>query len=289
MHPILLPGTHLLRRDSRTLQVGLDPAARVLLPDTPANRRVVMDPPPSATRAALGRHLLPDDTALRAAMPTDQGDPDDVWVRHSLAATARRGVPVTTEGVRVRVQPYGGRLSQLIAAELRSVLHRAALPAPRRLAPGPPPRGRAPRELHVVVGVGEPSRARLDLHVEHGAPHLLLRFVEGRALVGPFVVPGTTACLRCLDLHRTESDPAWPLLVEQYSRLTRQDRPDGVPEPVDAALAYVAMGWVAREVSAYLGGDGPATHSRVLTVSADLAEVAVQEYPPRTDCGCQAR
>ena len=36
-------------------------------------------------------------------------------------------------------------------------------------------------------------------------------------MVGPFVVPGRTACLRCVDAHHTDADPAWPLLVRQYA------------------------------------------------------------------------
>ena len=215
--------------------------------------------------------------------------PDDLWLRAAAAAAARAGTPPAEPGTVLRVHPFGGRLSELIATDLRTLLRRAGLPAPERLASGPPRDGRPRREVHVVCGVGEPPRTRLDQRVSDGVTHLLLRFVEGRALVGPLVVPGATACLRCLDLHRTDVDPAWPLLVEQYSRFTRQDRPDGVPEPVDAALAHVAMGWATRELTAHLCGGVPLTRSRVLTLSSDLTEVAVQEYPQRPDCGCLHR
>ena len=44
---------------------------------------------------------------------------------------------------------------------------------------------------------------------------------RARAVVGPFVVPGTTACLRCVDAHRTDADPAWPLLVAAVRRAAR--------------------------------------------------------------------
>jgi hypothetical protein len=108
-------------------------------------------------------------------------------------------------------------------------------------------------------------------------------------VVGPFVVPGRTACLRCLDLHRTDGDPAWPLLLEQYSRVSRHDRSDGVPEPVDAAMAAVALGWVAREVAADLTGTGPLTWSRTLTLTPELVEVVLQDWPRRPDCICVAR
>lgn len=287
MRPILRPGLHLLRRDSQTLQVGLDPTERVLVPDTRDTRRLVMDP--GQARTTLGPLLLDDDARLRGSLSVETDSADDAWLRAAAAAATCAGTPPAEPGTVIRVHPFGGRLSELVAADLRTVLRRAGLPAPQRLASGPPREGRARREVHVVCGLGEPPRTRLDQRMADSVTHLLLRFVEGRALVGPLVVPGVTACLRCLDLHRTDVDPAWPLLVEQYSRLTRQDRADGVPEPLDAALAHVAMGWATRELAAHLCGGTPVTRSRVLTLSSDLTEVAVQECPPRSDCGCLHR
>jgi bacteriocin biosynthesis cyclodehydratase domain-containing protein len=183
------------------------------------------------------------------------------------------------------LQAYGGPLAQQIADDGRTLLRHAGLPAPLQRRPGPRAKG-APVEVHVVVAVGEPPRDALDERTEHAVPHLLLRFVEGRAVVGPFVTPGSSACLRCLDLHRTDTDPAWPLLREQYSRLTRHDRADGVPEPVDAAMAAVATGWAVRDIAAHLFGRSPVTRSRTLTLSSDLVEVVLQDWPQRPDCGC---
>jgi bacteriocin biosynthesis cyclodehydratase domain-containing protein len=293
MHPILLPGTHVLRRDADTLQVGLDPAERVLLPDTPRHRRLVLEPPAGAQVATLGHVLLPDDAPLRAALPpVDSTEPEALWARHSLASRARLGLtqhqrPAPADVI-VLVQAYGGRLGECLADDLRTLLRRAGLPAPAQRRPGPR-QDPAPTEVHVVVGVGEPPRALLDYRVQSGTSHLVLRFVEGRAVLGPFVVPGRTGCLHCVDLHRTDADPAWPLLVEQYARLTRHDRSDGVPEPVDAALAAVATGWAVRDVAAHLQGTSPVTRSRTFTMTPDLVEVVLQEWPQRPDCGCVAR
>lgn len=294
MHPILLPGTHVLRRDADTLQVGLDPTERVLLADTPRHRRLVLEPPAGSQVAALKPVLLPDDAPLRAALPpVDSADPEALWARHSVASRARLGVThhdpqrVPTDVI-VLVQAYGGRLGERLAADLRTLLRRTGLPAPTQRRPGPRSDA-APHELHVVVGVGEPPRGLLDDRVERGTPHLVLRFVEGRAVLGPFVAPGRTACLHCVDLHRADADPAWPLLLEQYARMTRHDRSDGVPEPVDAALAAVAIGWAVRDVSTHLTGRAPATRSRTLTMTPDLVEVVLQDWPQRPDCGCVAR
>ena len=45
------------------------------------------------------------------------------------------------------------------------------------------------------------------------APHLPLVFTASGAEVGPLVLPGRSACLACLDSHRTAADSAWPVLA----------------------------------------------------------------------------
>jgi len=47
-------------------------------------------------------------------------------------------------------------------------------------------------------------------------PHLPVSVYRGHLSVGPLVVPGRTPCLNCLHLHRCDSDPQWPQLVEQW-------------------------------------------------------------------------
>jgi bacteriocin biosynthesis cyclodehydratase domain-containing protein len=291
MRPILLPGTHVLRRDADTLQVGLDPAERILLRDTPRHRRLVVQPPVGESLALLEGALLPDDRDLRASLPpADDDDPDSVWARHSLASRARqqasqRGARLVAEDTIVLVRAYGAAPAEQLAGDVRRLVRRTGLPAPSQRRSGPR-REPAPRELHVVVAVGEPPREPLDRLVDAGFPHVLLRFVEGRAIVGPLVTPRVTACVRCLDLHRTENDRGWPLLLEQYTRLSRHDRVDGVPEPVDAATAAAAAAWVVRDAAAYLTGGSPITWSSTLTMSPDLVELVLQEWPQRPDCAC---
>jgi bacteriocin biosynthesis cyclodehydratase domain-containing protein len=138
----------------------------------------------------------------------------------------------------------------------------------------------------LVLSRGEPARDDCDALVRDSTPHLVVRAVESDLVIGPFVVPGRTACLRCIDAFLTERDPAWPLLVEQYARATRQDRADGIPEPVDAALAAVAVAWAVRDVASHLEGERPTTWSSTVTLSADLAEVGNQPWPQHPHCGC---
>jgi bacteriocin biosynthesis cyclodehydratase domain-containing protein len=140
-----------------------------------------------------------------------------------------------------------------------------------------------------VVCVGEPPRAALDRHVRGHVPHLLVRLLEGRALLGPFVVPGTTPCLRCLDAHLTDADPSWPLLVEQYARAVRVARDDGVPEPVDAALASLAIAWAVRDLATYAEGGTPTTLATTVELGPRLETIETRAWSPHHRCGCSWR
>ena len=297
MQPLLLPGTRVLRRDADHLQVGLDPATRVVVPDHPALRHLESG---EALRGGdahlhrLGSVLLPDDAPLRSALPaagpSSYAD-GTAWSRHSLASLARQGradaaslarrssYVVVVQCAPARRSPSG--LAAALAEELRVLCRRSALRVGDRLPGGP--RAHRPPVVRVLVCVGEPDRRLLDPWTE---PHLLVRFVEGDGVVGPFVEPGTTACVRCADAHLTSQDPAWPLLVEQYARFGDTDRADGVPEPVDAALAAVCLAWAVRDLTTYLEGGRPSSSGRSLRIPPSLVEVEAQDWPRRPDCGC---
>jgi bacteriocin biosynthesis cyclodehydratase domain-containing protein len=285
MRPLLAPGTHLLRRHPRGHQAGLDHAAR------PGGLTPGWADDPAAVAELVARGLaLADDHTLRAALPAETGDP---WVRHAVAALARRTGPRLDEVLArrtdhlVRVTPFGHPRSEDLAEELTTLCRRSGLRLPSRSRPGPARRGTAPSTtVHVLVGIGEPPRDLVDDHRREGTPHLVVRLTEGRAVVGPFVVPGRSACLRCIDSHRSTEDPSWPLLVEQYAKAVRTDRADGIPEPVDPALAAVALGWAARDLASYVEGEDPTTLSATLVLHPSLAELARQPWPPHPHCGC---
>jgi bacteriocin biosynthesis cyclodehydratase domain-containing protein len=149
-----------------------------------------------------------------------------------------------------------------------------------------PPRRTSPPDCGVLVGVGEPDRDLLDGWTRSGTPYLLVRLTEGRAVVGPFVLPGTTACLRCVDAHHTDLDPAWPLLVRQYASAAAHDRPDGAPEPVDPLLATLALAWAARDLASYVDGGRPSTWSSTLTLHPRLSRLETRAWLRHPACGC---
>ena len=82
----------------------------------------------------------------------------------------------------------------------------------------------------VETDVADPERA--PSLVAAGTAHLSVVVREADIVVGPLVVPGDGPCLRCLDLHRTDADPAWPTLAGQLR--------DSAPADESAVTAVVA-------------------------------------------------
>jgi bacteriocin biosynthesis cyclodehydratase domain-containing protein len=265
MRPILRPGTHVLQRGAGEVQVGLDPASALVLPDSPAVRR----------------------TVRRLAAPADAGvdvDPPtlDLLARHGLLADADdllRGHAASRDDWRTETRTFGHAAVEGLREGLISLLRSAGIreASPRRAA--------AP-DLGVLVGVGEPDRELLDAWTRGGTPYLLVRLTEGRAVVGPFVAPGSTACLRCLDAHHTDVDAAWPLLVRQYAAASSCDRPDGAAEPVDPLLASLALAWAARDVASYVDGARPTTWSSTLTLHPLLSGIETRTWLRHPGCCC---
>jgi bacteriocin biosynthesis cyclodehydratase domain-containing protein len=247
MSPLLAAGLHVLRRRDGRLQVGLDPARAVRVPDTPEHRRRL---------AELARGTLTADSQVPAP----------------LRPLLRR--PEETPSMRVGILAFGHPAGLSVLDRARELLTSYGLVAPGR------------SDLVLVGGVGEPQRDLVDDLVRRGTPHLLLRLVEGQAVVGPFVDPGRTACLRCLDACATDEDPSWPVLVDQYARLSATDRPDGLAEPVDPALAGLAAAWAVRDLVSFSRGHRPSTWSRSLQLDPLLHEVQITEWLRHPTCGC---
>jgi len=77
--------------------------------------------------------------------------------------------------------------------------------------------------------------------VRDRVPHLAVMAGEAIGIVGPLVVPGRTACLRCLDYVRAGNDPAWPLILAQIGRR----RPE--PPACDSVLAAMVAAQAAAQ------------------------------------------
>ncbi|QLQ10039.1 MAG: hypothetical protein HZY75_06155 [Nocardioidaceae bacterium] len=137
-----------------------------------------------------------------------------------------------------------------------------------------------------MIGAGEPQRLLIDDLMSRGTPHVVTRFIEGSALVGPFVVPGQTACLRCIDAAQTDRDTSWPLLVEQYARFSARDRGDGSAETIDPVLAQLACAWAVRDATSFICRRRPSTWSATIRIDAWLRDLATTSWSQHPACGC---
>jgi len=263
--PTLRPGLHVVRRDAVTLQIGVDPPARVIAPDTDGVRRLIDDLSSARTPHDLtveARTCLSDLLAADLVVPAGR----------RAAAAAQFGT-AAEHRVRARAGASAAvRGPEELAARAADLLAGAGLVAPRD--PEPP-------TTWLVLSEGEPVRDSLDELVRQGAPHLLVVSRVGRLEIGPFVAPGRTACLRCVDAHRAEPDPRRHLVVEQTARLVAA----GAPEPRDDVLWSLATAWAVRDVLRFVEGERPSTWSASFEVGPTEAPRS-REWARHPHCGC---
>jgi hypothetical protein len=122
----------------------------------------------------------------------------------------------------------------------------------------------------------EPDREALDPLIVSGQPHLPVVTHEGGARLGPFVVPGVSACLRCVDAHLDEGDGRRGLVLRQLT---------GTPTPVDPATRAAAAALAVRDVVAYVDGDRPATWSAT-TLAGPAPGLEHRAWLRHPHCGC---
>ncbi|ANH36511.1 hypothetical protein I601_0056 [Nocardioides dokdonensis FR1436] len=295
--PRLLPGAGVYRRDDRHLQVGLGAPRRVVLEDHPEVRallRALESPDPRADvpqrDLARGARAL---TALAAAgLLVDAGDLE------SCLTAARAGGGLDDAGVAAafceapvdavrRLRVRGEARVQVLAApglhaEVVSLLRDCGI----GLCATGPGRGRAHEDPTLVLVVGpEPDRELVDELVREQVPHLLVTAQLESYLLGPFVVPGRTACLRCLDAHAGDRDPRRAVVLAQHAHRAGPAPGALAPEPSDPALRHLAVAWAVRDVVRHLDGERPSTWSATIGLGPDLAPTAEPRLR-HPHCGC---
>ncbi len=272
--PVLRPGLQVFRRDDTHLQVGID-EPRVVLRDTPGVRQLLRE-----LDAGAGLGTLTPEAGLAFGRLLDA---DLVVDRADLVAGARgerRGAVTATFAAHGPAAP--ARLARRAACRVGVIAPEpwftvasdsldVACLAPA-LDTGAP-------TVTLLVSCGEPLRSRVDRLVRDDHPHLLLTLLPDGARLGPFVAPGLTACLRCLDAHVSEADPRRGLVLAQLE--------DGAsrPVPCDPVLAPAAMALAVRELATYAEGDRPATWSATVELGAAM-EFPRREWARHPHCGC---
>jgi hypothetical protein len=276
--PVLAPGLRVLQRSRDELQIGLGPSHRLRVPDTEPVRRTLGH--------LIRGEAVPDDPETRAAL-------DDLApVLVDGGALVLPGVAAGDVAAAALHDPSGylGRLSARRRTRVRVIGSLGADPRPLLASAGVPVDDPASASGDVaaaalVLSIGEADRAMLDPLLRDNLTHLVVQLVEGSVVLGPLVVPGRTACLRCIDAHTALDDPQWPTLVARHAG-ARSDRHDGVAEPVDTALATLAVAWAVRDLVSHIDGDRPATWSTTVRLAPALASITETQWLRHPACGC---
>jgi hypothetical protein len=153
----------------------------------------------------------------------------------------------------------------------------------RRCAPStgtalPPHRGQP--DLAVVAPGGQTAVPLLADLAEQGIAHLLVEVREDRALLGPLVLPGASACTHCLDLARTDQDPHWPWIA------ARTGGHPGLRPACDSTLAALAAAQAALHALAFLDGLLPPSVSAVIEYPLPYGLPERTRIGPHPACGC---
>ncbi|GAA1774120.1 hypothetical protein [Luedemannella helvata] len=269
-------------------RLGLVLDAPALEPTTvpePARRRLA----PEATALAL--------SALGHGAGRGQASPADVLDRRRAArvrvtGASRLAVPITctlaSAGVGHLDPAVTGvtRLSDaspagLAPADAFRPRGLAAAEAVRRCAPDAliqhiPP-GTA--TVEVLVGFGAPAGLVALAHDRRQVAHLAVSVRDGTVVVGPFVLPGRTPCLNCVDLHRRDRDPDWPALAAQLHTVAE------AADTVAVTTMLVGAAYAAAEVTAHIDGGQPVTLGATVEIAGPGLERR-RRWTAHPTCGC---
>lgn len=245
-----------LSRPDGALQVGLDSENSLLLASAPPCADVALRAFRTARTPLEVARLVPG---------VDAG-----WLAETVVLLRRRGLLVAqADAPAAAVRLIGaGVLADAIASVVGVEHHLVGNPTAQQ-----PTSGRA---LTIVCpGTVEPDRVRLRDLADAGVAHLVARAEPERAVVGPFVTPGS-ACVACTDLVRRDLDRDWPHLLAQLCRAAHT--------PTRAQSAWVAA-LVAAQVGAWASGRTP--EARGVTLELDAAgTLGARSWPRHPDCVC---
>lgn len=266
------PTMPVLLRPDGTVQIGWDP-----------RRAVLVRPPAGMSAGALAGVLRAMSAPMtRAELHRLAGVSgfDDV-LDGLLAAGVVRQIPPARAGRCMSIRVHGvGPLSDLLADGLRCSGARIS-----RAGHGGAAVAVAGVDLVVLADSLAPDpRLVRDLQA-CGVAHLPVLMRDGAGLVGPLVIPGRSACLCCVDLHRTQRDPAWPALAAQLRDVVGS----GDRATVLATVA-LALGQLQQIIAAVRRRPDPAPVPATLNASVEVdvgaQSIVARRWPRHPLCGC---
>jgi bacteriocin biosynthesis cyclodehydratase domain-containing protein len=263
MHLQLTPGLRVVRRGPHHLQVGLYDDRRVVLPHTPPTEQVL--------------------ARLREGRPIDVREPDVAAIVERLVAAgcAKRRRDVQEQARRrreTRVGLLGDDLGAGLGFDTATALSRAGL---TRMVGDP-----AGADVVLLGSAGELARELTDPLVRGGVPHLVVRVVDAGVVIGPFVVPGETACLRCIDARLSLEDPDHVPVLARYVAAPEASDVGSGRDLTEPALVVLALAWAVRDLLAHVDGTRPTTCDRTVRLGPESSREVHTAWPRDPDCGC---
>ena len=249
------PRLPLVWRGPTSIQLGIDPVVVVLDDVTEADERMLaaLAVGVSSSGLAMVARATPAerDTLLAALAPAlssvPAALPSTVAVHGSDALVTAIASALANSGVEVVTGPDAAALAQHSPALAILAAHYVF-----------------PPELH-------------SLWLRRDVPHLPVLVGDGAVVVGPVIEPGAGPCLLCLELHRRDTDEAWPAIATQLlGRRSAAETPVLVMEGA-AAACRLALERLT---------DGPGA-AISLRIDAATGRREVRAWQPHPECGCR--
>lgn len=249
-------------RSPHALQFGVESPVLVLDPVEAAEERMLAALAGGVTLAAL--RLV----ARNAGAPA-----------HTADALVARLAPVL---VRSGIRPHRPAPDPLVmldgvgptAARIVTLLGAEGVPVRSDVGEDDP---EAEASVAVIVAAYAVAPRRHQRWLRRDVPHLAVVLGDTGVTVGPLVRPGAGPCLRCVDLHRRDADPAWPAMAAQLHTLP----PPGDGDLIAGAVAAVATG----NVLALLRGTSPPA-GRAARFDPATGCWSSRSSRPHPECGC---
>lgn len=171
--------------------------------------------------------------------------------------------PVDVVGAGARLSDVGAERSKVAAERIKE-----ALPVETNPPAGPP---------HLVILCATPSPEEVMSLGLAGRPHLVISPESTSVVIGPLVVPGRTACTRCIALHQVDRDRHWGMVAMAKAHQR------SVPSALAAQLA-AAHG--AMQALSWLDTGSCATLDATLHIALDDGFIRPRMWTTHPLCGC---
>lgn len=262
-------------RSPHSMQIGVDPVLAVLDNVSDGDARLVAALSAGVTRAGLGTlaeqagvlaHRV--DEVLRAV--------DAALAREAGEPRAAQRPPLAIVGRGAAAERVGGVLGEAgYPVAVGTSIERVA--------------GRRPAAAVLVSGyVSDPFEHQRWLRRD--IAHLPMVFGEVSVTIGPFVVPGTTACLSCVERQKAEVDPARSAVAAQLwgKSAPTETLALATEAAVEAGRMLRALNaGAARDADESGTGSNNAKPGIAVRLDVDTGDRTEQLWLPSEHCGCR--